>query len=237
MIGRLLGKVAVVTGAASGIGAATVRAFVAQGAYVVIADVQDGAGQALAAELGDAAAYCRVDVTLETDVADAIAFARSRFGRFDGIVNNAGMIGGVGSIATMEAVHWRATMAILLDSVFFGVKHAAAVLLDQGHGGAILSTASIAALRGGFGAHPYTTAKHAIIGLTRSAAAELAPHGIRVNAVAPGFVVTPLSIGTFGGPANETARLSAESSPMKQPMFGEEIGKHSVKAADQAALR
>lgn len=220
---RLDGKVALVTGGASGIGAATVRTFVAAGAEVVIADLHEENGAALVAELAGRARYLRTDVTVETDVAGAVAFAHRTFGRFDCIVNNAGIIGGAGSIATMEAAHWRATMAVLLNSVFFGMKHAAAALLAQGEGGTILSTASVASLRGGFGAHPYTTAKHAIVGLVRSVGSELAPHGITVKAVAPGFVVTPLSMASIGVDAQETARLSADRSPMGKPMFAEEI--------------
>jgi len=232
---RLNDKVAVVTGAAGGIGAATARAFVDEGARVIVADVQDERGEALASSLGDAARYLHADVTRETDVAATIAMAQKSFGSFDCIVNNAGLIGAAGSIATMDASHWHASMAALLDSVFFGTKHAAAALIARGAGGSILTTASIASLQGGLGAHPYTTAKHAIVGLTRSVASELAPHRIRVNAVAPGFVVTPLSMGSLGADADETAQRSAAASPMRLPMFPEEIARAFVYLASDDA--
>ncbi|MFZ4604927.1 MAG: SDR family oxidoreductase [Caulobacter sp.] len=234
MSDRLNGKVAVVTGGASGIGEATARLFVAEGASVVIADVQADAGEALAAELGQAS-FVHVDITSEAAVAAAVDHAVKRFGRLDCMINNAGFIGAIGSIRTIEAEAWRATMAALLDGVFFGVKHAARVLVKQGGGGSILTTTSIAGLRGGFGAHAYTTAKHAVIGLTRSAAAELAPHRIRVNAVAPGNVISPLSLALVGGDAEAMDRMAAEASPMKLAMYPPETAEAFAYLASDGA--
>ncbi|MDB5448867.1 MAG: hypothetical protein JWQ97_4184, partial [Phenylobacterium sp.] len=133
-----------------------------------------------------------------------------------------GIVGAVGSIREISAEGWRDTLSILLDGVFYGVKHAARVLVAQGQGGSILNTASVAGLRGGFGAHPYTTAKHAVIGLTRSAASELAPAGVRVNAVAPSGVITPLTVPLTGDAERTRARVAARS-PMNLPMYPEEV--------------
>jgi len=222
MSGRLERKVAVITGGASGIGAAAARLFVAEGAAVVIADMQVQAGERLAGDLGRAS-YIRTDIRSEADVAAAVAHAVETFGRLDCMINNAGVVGAVGSIREISAEGWRNTLAILLDGVFFGVKHAARVLVAQGQGGSILNTASIAGLRGGFGAHPYTTAKHAVVGLTRSAASELASAGVRVNAVAPSGVVTPLTVPLGGGDAEVTRARIVARSPMKLPMYPEDV--------------
>jgi NAD(P)-dependent dehydrogenase (short-subunit alcohol dehydrogenase family) len=231
---RLKGKVAVVTGAASGIGEATARLFAAEGAAVVVADVQAAAGEALAAELPKAS-FVHTDVTSEEAVAGAIDHAVRRFGRLDCMVNNAGFVGAVGSIRSIGLDAWRGTMAALVDGVFFGVKHAARVLVEQGEGGSILTTTSVAGLRGGFGAHAYTTAKHAVIGLTRSAAAELAPHRVRVNAVAPGNVISALSLALIGADAETVDRMSAEASPMKVAMYPPEIAEAFAYLASDGA--
>jgi NAD(P)-dependent dehydrogenase (short-subunit alcohol dehydrogenase family) len=221
---RLKGKVAVITGAASGIGEGTARIFVAEGANVVIADMQAERGEALAKELG-AARFCKTDVTSEDAVEAAIDHAVKAFGRFDCMVNNAGFVGGVGGIAEFKTEHWHATLSVLLDGVFYGVKHAARALLKQGQGGSILSTSSIAGLRGGYGAHAYATCKAAIVGLTRSAASELAANQIRVNAVAPGGVISALTLGLMGEvDMSKLDEMAALHSPMKLPMYPEEIG-------------
>lgn len=233
MTERLAGKVAVITGAGSGIGEAAARLFVAEGASVVVADVQDQ-GEALAKELG-AASFIRTDVTSEAAVAAAVDHAVATFGRLDCMINNAGFVGAIGSIKEMEADSWRATMAALLDGVFFGVKHAARVLTAQGEGGSILSTSSVAGLRGGYGAHAYTTAKHGVIGLTRSAAAELAPQRIRVNAVAPGGVISALTLALMGEAVDQADQLAAESSPMKLPMYPSEIAEAFAYLASDGA--
>jgi NAD(P)-dependent dehydrogenase (short-subunit alcohol dehydrogenase family) len=194
MTGRLEGMVAVITGGASGIGAATAQRFVDEGANVVLADVQVELGEALANELGKQAVFVRTDVSQESDIAAAVATATSTFGRLDVMFNNAGIIGAVGPIGSLSLEDYEQTMAITLRSVVLGMKHAANVMVPQGSG-VILSTSSVAAFLGGVGAHTYSTAKAAIVGLTQSVAAELWPHGIRVNAIVPGKISTPMTAG------------------------------------------
>ncbi len=215
-MGRLEGKVAVVTGGASGIGEATVRLFVAEGARCVIADVQDDRGNALAGELGGLAAYRRTDVTIEEDVKAAVALAASKFGRLDCIFNNAGIVGTVGPIEDIPADEYDLTMNVLLRGPFFGMKHAAPVMKSQGSGGSIISTASVAGVTGGDGPHIYSVAKAGVMHLTRTVALELAEHGIRVNAICPGGIVTPLI--TQGIP-NMDAERSAEMARAGLKMF------------------
>lgn len=201
-MGRLDGRVAVITGGASGIGAGTVARFVEEGARVVVADLQHDAGREVAAEFGDAAVFHQTDVTTEADVAGAVDLAVAHFGRLDVMFNNAGIMGAVGSIAEMTEESWDRTMDILLKGVFFGTKHAARVMIPQGSG-SILSTASIAAVAGGLGPHLYTIAKHGVVGLTKSVANELGPHGIRVNTIAPGNTVTAMTATIHGGDPDE----------------------------------
>jgi NAD(P)-dependent dehydrogenase (short-subunit alcohol dehydrogenase family) len=193
-MGRLDGKVAVITGAASGIGAATARRFVAEGARVTIADIQDEVGAALAAELGAAAEYQRCNVVHEDQVAAAIVETAERWGRLDVLYNNAGFIGITGPLEETTADEFDMTMNVLLRSAFFGVKHAAPIMKAQGSG-SVISTASVCGLEAGIGAHVYTIAKAGVVMLTRSAALELAEHGIRVNCICPGYIATQLAAG------------------------------------------
>ncbi len=192
MTGRLAGKSAVVTGAASGIGEGTARRFIEEGAQVVIADLQQDKGEALAAELGDAARFIRCDVTQESDIAAAVDLAVSEFGRLDVMVNNAGIVGAVGPIKDTPIEAWDSTINVLLRGVFLGSKHAARVMMEQGSG-SILSIASTAGVIGGLGPHVYTAAKHGVVGLTKSVASELCKYGIRVNCVAPGNTATAMT--------------------------------------------
>jgi NAD(P)-dependent dehydrogenase (short-subunit alcohol dehydrogenase family) len=188
---RLANKVALITGGASGIGEATVRLFVAEGAAVVIADLQDERGSRIAGELGARAAYVHADVSREADVQAAVAETERRFGRLDCIFNNAGYGGVGGRIAEIPVEGFDETMGVLLRGVFLGMKHAAPVMKRQGSG-SIISTASIAGLRTGLAPHVYSVAKAAVIHLTRSVAMELGEHNVRVNCICPGGIATPI---------------------------------------------
>ena len=197
MTGRLEGQVAVVTGGGNGIGRETVLRFLREGARVVAADLNPETGArtlALAAEEGRGgdARFVRADVTEEADVRAAVECARDEFGRLDCVFNNAGIGGAFGPVTDTEVGEWDFSMEVLVRGVFLGLKHGARVLKRQGEGGALLSTASVAGLGGGAGPHCYSAAKAAVANLTRSVALEMAPHRVRVNAIAPGMIMTDL---------------------------------------------
>jgi NAD(P)-dependent dehydrogenase (short-subunit alcohol dehydrogenase family) len=195
-MGQLDGKVAVITGGASGIGEGTVRTFVNEGARVIIADVHEGRGHALAEELGaGATAFVKTNVTSEDDVKNAIANAVSRFGRLDTIFNNAGLGGVSGPIdQTDMGDAYRNTVDVLFTGVVLGMKHAVPIMKEQGSG-SIVSTSSVAGLRTAAGPNVYSAMKAAVVHLTRCVAAEVAPFGIRVNAVCPGAIPTRIFAG------------------------------------------
>ncbi|HJV84571.1 MAG TPA: SDR family oxidoreductase [Noviherbaspirillum sp.] len=231
MGGRLQGKVALVTGGASGIGEATARLFAQEGAQVVLADINETAGAALAKTLG--MHFIATDVSSEEQVERAVKYTLERHGRIDCMINNAGVVGAVGSIMETTAQAWRATQAVLLDSVFFGIKHAARAMREQ-RSGVILSLSSIAGVMGGLGPHAYTAAKHGVVGLTRSAASELSAYGIRVNAVAPGTTVTPMIEQVRGG--KEAAMTgAAQVSPLGTALLPDEIAAALLFLASDAA--
>jgi len=191
---RLEDRVAIITGGASGIGAASVRLFVAEGARVLIADMQEEKGRAIAAELGEAAAFRKVDVTREDDVKGAVDEAMSRWGRLDCMFNNAGFGGALGPIESTSVEDFDMTFDVLLKGVFLGIKHAAPAMKKRGSG-SIVNTASVAGLQTGYAPHLYSVAKAAVIHLTRSVSLELGDSGIRVNCICPGVIATPLAAG------------------------------------------
>jgi NAD(P)-dependent dehydrogenase (short-subunit alcohol dehydrogenase family) len=197
MSGRLEGKAAVITGAGSGIGRATALRFLSEGARVVAAELNETTGNetvdlAARAGHGDRIRFVRTDVAQEADVEAAIALAVSTFGHVDCVFNNAGVAGAFGPITHISAEDWDYTFAVLVRGVFFGLKYGARAMKARGHGGAIINTASIAGLSGGDGPQAYSAAKAAVINLTRAVAVELAPDKIRVNAICPGGILTPL---------------------------------------------
>ncbi|MCX8071603.1 MAG: SDR family oxidoreductase [Candidatus Binatia bacterium] len=197
MAGRLDDKVAVITGGASGIGRATVFRFLQEGAKVVIADYNAQAGEetlSAAQQQGftDRVLFQRTDVADEVQVERAIRLAMDRWGRLDCMFNNAGVGGAFGPITDIDVTDWDYTFAVLVRGVFLGTKHAARIMKQQPQGGTIINTASIAGLYGGDGPQAYSAAKAAVINLTRATAIELAPHRIRVNAICPGGILTPL---------------------------------------------
>ena len=190
-MGKQDGKVAVITGGASGIGKASVKLFLAEGAKVIIGDVMDDRGEVLAGELGENVVFRHADVSREEDVEALVTCAVEKFGRLDCIFNNAAIGGASGMIEDIPALGFDVTIAVNFRSVFFGMKYAAPVMKKQGSG-TIISTASIAGHRTGFGGHLYSACKAAIIHMTRTVALELGPFGIRVNCICPGGVVTSI---------------------------------------------
>ena len=203
---RLAGKVAAITGGASGIGAGTARLFVEEGAQVLIADLDRGRGEAVVAELGDAATFLPTDVSREEDIAAMVAETVDRFGHIDVLFNNAGFGGALGPIQSTSVADFDLTMDVLLKSVFLGMKHAAPLMKARG-AGSIISTSSVAGIRAGYAPHLYSVAKCAVLHLTRSVALELGEHGIRVNAICPGFVATPLAAGRLDADEQQIDQL------------------------------
>lgn len=209
MAGRLQGKVAVITGSTSGIGEATARRFVAEGAKVVISGRNAAKGRALADELGPGVRFQPCDVRLEADIAALLDHAVAAFGRLDCLFNNAGA-GTGGTLQTVSEAQFDEAMRLLVGSVVFGIKHAARCMsADQG--GSIINNSSIAAHRSGQGGYLYSAAKAAVSHLTRVAGAELGPRRIRVNAISPGAIATPI----FWGGSTRAATLSADDNARK----------------------
>jgi NAD(P)-dependent dehydrogenase (short-subunit alcohol dehydrogenase family) len=193
MVGLLEGKVAVVTGGTSGIGARTAELFVAEGARVVIAGRRREKGKQVAAALGAAASFIRTDVSVETEVRAMIEHAVEKFGRLDCLVNNAGTGSRHVEIANVDLEEFDAAIGVHLRGVLAGMKYAVPVMAAQGSG-SIINVASINGVRAGLGGHYYSAAKAASIHLTRCAAVELGEKGVRVNSLSPGPIVT----GIFG---------------------------------------
>jgi NAD(P)-dependent dehydrogenase (short-subunit alcohol dehydrogenase family) len=191
---RLAGRVALITGAASGIGKATAQRLVAEGAAVMVTDINDEGGKVVASELGarGRAAYQHLDVVSEQEWQQAVAGTVEQFGGLDILVNNAGVHGEPGPLEETSLESWERSIAILQTGVFLGMKHAAPALLKSEHA-SVINISSIFGASGGFGSSPaYHAAKGAVRILTKTAALHWAQQGIRVNSVHPGFIDTPL---------------------------------------------
>ena len=216
---RLEGKVAVITGAASGIGAATAKTYVDHGARVVLGDIQDEAGESMAAALGGAghAIFRHCNVTNEAEVEALVEAAIAEFGQIDIMFNCAGIVGALGPMSTTPAEEWKLTIDIMINGVFYGMKHASRYMKEAGSG-SIISMSSTAGVMGGLGPHAYAAAKHAVVGMTKNLAAEVGGYGVRVNCIAPAGMATPMVADVMTGDhqnLEETIATLAELSPLK----------------------
>jgi len=233
-MGRLDNKVAVITGAASGMGRATAIRFAGEGAAVVIADLNQEGGEAAVRECrenGGRAVFQKADVSAEADVAALITRAVTEFGRLDITFNNAGLVGALGSLEEVTAESWDKTHAILLRGVFLGIKYSIAPMRRAG-GGSIISTASIAGMRGGFGPLPYSAAKAGVINLTECAAFELGKDRIRVNCICPGGINTPI----MGRQTPDSEAALAHAQPMQRAGQPDDIANMALfLASDESA--
>ena len=192
-MGRVEGKVALITGGAHerGLGGASAKMLAAEGAKVVIGDILDEEGAALAAELGDAARYVHLDVTSAEDWAAAVDTAVSAFGRLNVLVNNAGIVQ-VAPLKTADMARWQKVLDVNLTGPMLGIKAALEPMIAAG-GGSIINISSIEGMRGAAWVHSYVASKWGLRGLTKSVALELAPEKIRVNSIHPGFIRTPMT--------------------------------------------
>jgi len=236
-MGKLDGKVAVITGAASGMGHATAIRFAREGAAVVVADLNSQAGEATISEIaaaGGRAVFQHTDVSSEGDIKSMIERAVKEFGRLDITYNNAGIGGATGRLDEITAADWDKTFAILTRAVFMGIKYSIEPMRKAG-GGSIISTASVAGLKGVAGLHAYSAAKAAVVNLTESAAIELGHDRIRVNCICPGGIVTPLVYRGMRGGEEEARRNMARMQPIPRAGRPEDIAAMALFLASDEA--
>jgi NAD(P)-dependent dehydrogenase (short-subunit alcohol dehydrogenase family) len=211
MAGQLEGKVAIVTGGASGIGLATVELFAAEGAKVVIADIDRASGEALADRLGDAARFFAVDVAKRAEVEALVAFAVEQFGRLDVMFNNAGIsCAAFPDFLDDTLEDFDRVVAVNLLGPMLGTQIAARQMARQGGGGSIINTASIAGVLAGQAMMSYRVTKAGVVHFSKSAAIELARHGVRVNCIAPGHIQTAMSAFEEGSAPDNVTALAKE---------------------------
>ena len=207
---------AIITGAASGIGEETVRLFAENGAYIVAVDVQDDLGRRVAASIGsDRVTYHHCDVRDENQVEETVNFTLEKHGRLDILFSNAGIIGSLSGILELDLNEFDNTMATNVRGVAATIKHAARAMVAKNIRGSIICTTSVAATIGGTGPHGYTTSKHALVGLAKSACSELGAYGIRVNSVSPFGVATPLACKAFNLEPDEVEASSCSHANLK----------------------
>ena len=217
-MGVLSGKVAIVTGATSGIGERIAEVFIEEGASVVVAARREAEGEALVRRLG--VQFVRADVAREDDVKAVVAAAVSRFGRIDCLVSNAALPQPIVGVADTDIAAFDAVVAVNVRGVLLGMKHVAPVMVAQ-KSGSIINVSSIAAHRGGISGHIYSASKGAVLALTRSVATELGEHGVRVNSISPGAIVTGIfakGAGVEGAKADKITGLVKELFARAQPI-------------------
>ncbi|XP_017250188.1 short-chain dehydrogenase reductase 3a isoform X2 [Daucus carota subsp. sativus] len=206
---KLEGKVALITGAASGIGKETATRFISQGAKVVIADIQHQCGMDLATELGSNASFFPCNVTKEYDISNAVDYVVSKYRHLDIMYNNAGVACHTPpSIIDLDLAMFDQVMAINVRGILAGIKHASRVMIPR-QSGSILCTTSVTGLMGGLAPHTYSVSKSSVIGMVKSVASELCKHGIRINCISPFAIPTAFSIEDMSRffPGVETQRL------------------------------
>ena len=220
-MGRLEGKVAIITGSTSGIGKRTAERFGQEGAHVIVAGRREAEGQAIARAIGGRAAFIRTDVAREDDVRAMVAFAVDRHGRLDCLFNNAGGPAPGGGIETISLDATERAMAVLFGGVLLGMKYAAPIMMRQGSG-SIINNGSVAGSRAGYaGSMVYAAAKAAVIHLSRVVALQLAERNVRVNSLSPGGIATGIFGKALGLPterAEQTAAIIAQAFTTLQPI-------------------
>ncbi|MEH3158549.1 MAG: glucose 1-dehydrogenase [Sphingomonas taxi] len=238
MMERILaGRVAIVTGAAAGMGAATGRLFAEAGAQVMLSDVaEDGAAVAEAIVAGGgSAAFFAADVSDEAAVRALVAETVARFGRLDCAVNNARIGDGGRPLAELDMARFDRVMAVNVRGVALGMKYQIAQMMAQGDGGAIVNIASTASVRPRPNSPAYVASKHAVIGLTKAGSLDYAPHGIRINAVMPGVIATPMVEETLARLGKSEADVAAELSLLGRMGRPEEVAQASLWLCSPAA--
>lgn len=234
-MGRLDGKVAIITGGASGIGESAARIFAREGARVVIADLQDEQGRRVQEDIGKSCLYVRTDVSRSADIEALVSKAVAAFGKLDILFNNAGIVVVGPTILDLAEADFDRMIAINLKGVWLGMKHAIPAIIRSG-GGSVVNTASTSGLLGYVGQSGYGASKGGVINLTRHCAVEFAGKGVRVNCICPGAIVTPMGQKNRPGmPLEEMKARNAAGNPLQRTGMPEDIANTALFLASQEA--